>query len=109
MVFPPAMAILVNQRFGHISACLGYRWDGDTVRPMHVWAEDGFSGRRAAVELMRCLEASADADGLELVFTARAWNQGLRSAVEQHGCEPLVGEDAETVVYRRKARRWAEA
>lgn len=107
MVFPEAQAFMVNQRHGHIAACCGYRWDGKDIRVLHVWAEDGFRGRRAAVELMCDMEAAADVEGADLVFTARAWNRGLRKAVEEHGCEPSPGEDPDAVVYRRKAKRWA--
>jgi hypothetical protein len=100
--FPPAMAFLVNQRAGHVAACCGYRWDGPVIRVMHVWAEDGFRGRRAAVELMLHVERGAEREGSEIVFTAREWNHGLRKAVEEHGCEPFRGEEPEAVVYRRR-------
>jgi hypothetical protein len=103
MWFPVAQEFLVYQRAGHVSACLGYRRDDDVVRVMHVWAEDGFSGRRGAVELMKSVERSADAEGLDLVFTARATNSGLVNAVKWHGCLAYPGEEPETVVYRRKA------
>jgi N-acetylglutamate synthase-like GNAT family acetyltransferase len=103
MVFPDVKAFIVNQRAGHIAACCGYRWDGRTIRVMHVWAEDGFSGQRAAVELMKLVQRLADEEGSELVFTARAWNAGLRNAVERHGCEGSPGEEPEQIVYRRGA------
>ena len=109
MVFPPTMVFLMNWHNGHAAACCGYRWDGEECRVLHVWAEDGLRGRRAAVELMLFMERAADITGLDLVFTARVWNDGLRSAVERHGCEPSPGEEAQAVIYRRKAQRWAEA
>lgn len=109
MEFPVAHEFVVNQKAGHIGACCGYRRDGNEIRVMHVWAEDGFRGRRAAVELMHGMERSADAESCDLVFTARSWNTGLRNAVEQHGCNPSLGEDAEAVIYRRRAKRWAVA
>jgi GNAT superfamily N-acetyltransferase len=104
MQFPPAMAFLINWHNGHASACCGYRWDGDDIRVLHVWAEDGFRGRRAAVELMKHVERAADSEGLALVFNARVRNVGLRSAVERHGCEPSPGEDDQAVEYRREGR-----
>lgn len=103
MEFPPAKAFLINWRYGHAAACAGYTWDEYDIRVLHVWAEDGFRGRRAAVELMKHIERCVDADGIGLVFTARASNSGLVNAVKWHGCEPSLGEDPETVVYRRKA------
>jgi hypothetical protein len=103
MQFPPAMAFLINWHNGHAAACCGYRWDGDDIRVLHVWAEDGFSGRRGAVELMKSVERAADAEGLDLVFTARSTNSGLANAVKWHGCLASPGEEHETVVYRRKA------
>jgi GNAT superfamily N-acetyltransferase len=106
MVFPQAMAFWVNQRAGHIAACCGYRWDGPEIRVMHVWAEDGFRGRRAAVELMKAIEAACDREGSSLMFTARTTNRGLRDAVEEHGCYSGPVHD-ETVEYRREARAWA--
>lgn len=109
MVFPVPHEFVVNQRAGHIAACCGYRRDGNEIRVMHVWAEDGFSGRRAAVELMCGLERSADAEGVDLVFTARAWNSGLVKAVHKHGCKPSPGEEAGAVIFRRRARKWAAA
>lgn len=107
--FAEAQAFLVNQRHGHIAACCGYRWDGPDIRVMHVWSESGFRGRRAAVELMKFMERSADADGSDLVFCTRVWNRGLRLAVEEHGCVPSPGEEPNAVSYRRKARLWAVA
>jgi N-acetylglutamate synthase-like GNAT family acetyltransferase len=103
MEFPAAHQFLVYQRAGRVSACLGYRIDGDEVRVLHVWAEDGFGGRRGAVELMKSVERSADAEGLDLVFTARASNSGLANAVKWHGCEPSPGEEHGAVIFRRKA------
>lgn len=103
MVFPVPHEFVVNQKHGHIGACCGYRQDGNEIRVLHVWAEDGFRGRRAACELMLGMKKSADSDGCNIVFTARSWNTGLRNAVEQHGCNPLPGEEPDTVVYRREA------
>lgn len=103
MEFPTVHEFAVNQKHGHTSACCGYRQDGDVIRVMHVWAEDGFSGRRAAVELMKALKWHADSERATLVFTARASNSGLANAVKWHGCEPSLGEDPGTVIYRREA------
>jgi hypothetical protein len=72
---------------------------------MHVWAEDGFSGRRAAVELMLDLEAMADAEGADLLFDTMPGNIGLRKAVEEHKCESGPVHSG-AVEYRRKARAW---
>jgi N-acetylglutamate synthase-like GNAT family acetyltransferase len=102
--FPIAESFNVCERRGHIAACLGWRRDDvDAIRVMHVWAEDGFSGRRAAVELMLAMEALADAAGLDLVFDTMPSNVGLRAGVEEHGCEGR-SLHPEAVEYRRKAR-----
>jgi N-acetylglutamate synthase-like GNAT family acetyltransferase len=102
--FPVAQSFNVCERRGHIAACLGWRRDDiDTIRVMHVWAEDGFAGRRAAVELMLAMEALADAVGLDLVFDTMPSNVGLRGGVEEHGCE-VRSLHAEAIEYRRKAR-----
>lgn len=104
--FPRTQAFAVCERQGHIAACAGYRYEGESIRVMHVWAEDGFSGRRAAVELMKDLEAMADAEGRDLAFDTMPENRGLRRAVEKHRCQPLL-DDAGAIAYRREARRWA--
>lgn len=105
--FPVAEAFHVCSRRGHIAACCGYRYDGDEIRVMHVWAEDGFGGKRAALELMTDLEALADASGMALVFNTTLENVGLQAAVEEHGCQSTF--DGGAVHYRRKARQWAAA
>jgi N-acetylglutamate synthase-like GNAT family acetyltransferase len=103
--FPVAEVFHVCERGGQIAACAGYRRDGETVRVMHVWAQDGFSGRRAAVELMEDLEAMADAEECDLVFDTMPENVGLQAAVAKHGCTSLDG-DHRAIAYRRKARQW---
>ena len=105
--FPRTQAFHVCERQERIAACAGYRRDGAVIRVMHVWAEDGFGGRRAAVELMLDLKAMADAEGYDLVFDTMPENVGLRAAVAEHGCEPLLGEAPGAIAYRRKARAWA--
>lgn len=104
--FAPVEAFHVCERRGHIAACCGYARGVGTIHVMHVWAEDGFGGRRSAVELMLDLEAMADAEQRELAFDTMPENRGLMSAVEEHGCETLGSVDG-AVVYRRKARAWA--
>lgn len=101
--FLSAEAFHICERSGHIAACLGYRHDDEqTIRVMHVWAEDGFGGRRAAVELMLDMEALADASGVDLIFDTMPENVGLRAGVEEHRCEArsVTG----SVEYHRKAR-----
>lgn len=101
--FPVAEAFHVCERGGHIAACLGYRHDDEqTIRVMHVWAEDGFRGARAAVQLMLDMEALADASGVDLIFDTMPENVGLRTGVQEHGCEArsVTG----SVEYHRKAR-----
>jgi hypothetical protein len=101
--FPVVQTWHLCERQGCVRACCGFRIDGDTMRVMHVWAEDGFGGRRAAVELMLDLEAWADAGELDLVFDTMPENVGLQAAVEEHGCvRGPVHPGA--VEYRRKAR-----
>ena len=106
--FPIVQAFHVCERGDHIAACCGYRRDGQAIRVMHVWAEDGFGGRRAAVELMLDMEAMADAEGRDLVFDTMPENRGLRRAVAEHKCEPLLQEPG-AVTYMRKAKveAWA--
>jgi hypothetical protein len=102
--FPMAEAFHICERHGRVAAALGYRHDdAQTLRVMHVWAEDGFSGRRAAVELMLDMEALADAAGFALVFDTMPTNVGLRTGVEEHGCEGR-SIHPEVVEYHRKAR-----
>lgn len=96
-------AFHVCEREGHIAACAGYRYEGATIRVVHVWAEDGFGGRRAAVELMKDLEHMADAERCDLAFDTMPDNTGLRAAVEEHGCQ-AVSETPGSVDYRREAR-----
>lgn len=97
-----AQAFHVCERAGHIAACCGYRREKGTIRVMHVWGEDGFGGRRSAVELMKDLEMMADAEERDLVFDTMPSNLGLMKAVEEHGCQSTF--TAEAVHYRRKAR-----
>ena len=101
--FPLAETFHVCEREGHLAACAGYRREGSEIRVMHVWAEDGFSGKRAAVELMCDLENMADAEGLDLVFDTMPENVGLRAAVEEHGCKSGF-ETPGSVDYRRRAK-----
>jgi hypothetical protein len=70
---------------------------------LHVWAEDGFSGRRSAVELMKDLESMADAEGCTLAFDVDRSNIGLQRAVEEHACQPSLDFPG-AVAYRRKAK-----
>jgi len=108
--FAIAHTFHVCERRGHIAACLGYRRDDDrTLRVMHVWAEDGFGGRRAAVELMLDMEAFADATEMDLVFDTMPSNVGLRAGVEEHYCE-VRSLHEQAVEYRRKAKvlSWAD-
>ena len=97
----------VCEREGRIAACAGFRIDGHTLRVMHVWAGDGFGGRRAAVELMLDLEAWADAGEMDLAFDVTPENVGLQAAVAEHGCQSTLADGA--VHYRRRAkvRSWA--
>jgi hypothetical protein len=104
--FFPADVFHVCVRAGHIAACCGFARVGNTLRVMHVWGEDGFGGRRSAVELMKDLEAMADAEGLDLLFDTMSENVGLQRAVEEHSCEPFLKGDQ--IGYWRKARVWVE-
>jgi hypothetical protein len=101
--FPKPDLVHICERAGRIAACCGFRFERGAIRVMHVWAEDGFGGRRAAVELMLDLEALADAGGSDLVFDTMPSNLGLRKAVEEHGCEGEASRP-DAIVYRRKAR-----
>jgi hypothetical protein len=110
--WPPDSAVasaihVCEHRSGRIVGCIVYRQDGGSIYVIHVWVEDGFAGRRAAVELMLDLEALADAERVELTFTAAAWNRGLLGAVQEHGCVPLAGDGDSAVFYRRKAKALA--
>jgi len=98
-----AEAFHVYDRDGHITGCLAYRRQGSEIQVIHVWVEDGFSGRRAAVELMTDLENMADAERCDLAFDTMPDNTGLRAAVEEHGCQ-AVSETPGSVDYRREAR-----
>ena len=105
--FLPAEAFHVCERGGHIAACIGFAHYGARMLwAMHVWAEDGFSGRRSAVELMKDLEGMADAEGCTLAFDVERANTGLQRAVEEHSCEPSFDFPG-AVSYRRKAHLWA--
>jgi GNAT superfamily N-acetyltransferase len=99
-------AFHVCERDGHIAACVGYWRHKNVLWALHVWAEDGFSGRRSAVELMKDLENMADAEGCTLAFDVDRSNIGLQRAVEEHGCEPSLDFPG-AVAYRRKAKAWA--
>jgi N-acetylglutamate synthase-like GNAT family acetyltransferase len=105
--FANVQAFHVCERQGHIAACCGFLQYHHTLWILHVWAEDGFSGRRAAVALMKDLKLMADASGLVLCFTVDQSNIGLQTAVEEHGCEPSFDEEPGAVAYRRKAVVWA--
>jgi hypothetical protein len=103
-VLPPVTAFHVCERQGRIAACCGYQRNGSTLLIVHVWAEFGFGGKRAAVELMKDLEGMADAEGRDLIFDTAPTNIGLQKAVEEHGCEPILDRWPRAVTYRRKAR-----
>ena len=100
--FPPVQTWHLCEHQGRVRACAGFRIDQDTMRVMHIWSEDGFGGRRAAVELMKDLEAWADAGEMDLVFDTMVSNRGLQRAVEKHECQSTFSAGA--VHYRRKAR-----
>jgi hypothetical protein len=105
--FLPAEAFHVCERHGHIAACIGFGHYGKRMLwALHVWAEDGFSGRRSAVELMKDLRNMADAEGCTLAFDVSRANTGLQRAVEEHACEPSLDWPG-VIAYRRKALTWA--
>jgi hypothetical protein len=101
--FGSVEAFHVCERRGHIAACIGYGRYRNVVWVLHVWAEDGFAGQRAAVELMKDLKAMADAEWMVLAFDVDRSNVGLQRAVEEHGCEPSLDYPG-VVAYRRKAK-----
>lgn len=98
-----AQSIHIYERLGHISGCAAYRRDDDTVYVIHVWTEDGFSGRRAGVALMKDFEWIADTEGLELRFDVARSNIGLMQAVEEHRCMREATKFPNAQYYRRSA------
>jgi N-acetylglutamate synthase-like GNAT family acetyltransferase len=101
-----ATAIHVCERGCRVVGCVAYRRYLAQIHVLHVWVEDGFAGQRAAVELLKDLAALADANGVDLVFTAAEWNHGLRRSVEKYGCEQkeAAGLEPDAVFYRRRSK-----
>jgi len=107
--FAQATDFHVCERAGRVVGCVGFQRSLTGIFVVHAWVEDGFSGRRAGVELLKDLRNLADAEGIDLTFTASPGNHGLREAVEKYGCEGECA-DRNAVFYRRKAKGsvWAD-
>jgi hypothetical protein len=99
-----AQAFRIYERFGRITGCAAYRQDDDVISVIHVWVEDGFSGRRAGVALMLDFEWIADTEGLALRFDTASTNLGLQRAVEEHECMREPTNVPGVAYYHRPAR-----
>ncbi len=102
--FEAVTDIHVCERLGRVAGCVGFQRCLTGLFVVHCWVEDGFSGQRAAVDLLTDLRNLADCEGMDLTFVTAPWNRGLRAAVEKYGCES-GSADERAVFYRRRAER----
>ena len=101
--FYRATGIRVCERGGRIRACVVFRREEDTLRVMHAWADDGFAGRRASLDLLWDTDAWATRESLQIVFDTMPGNRGLQRAAAERGYQSTLSCGA--VHFRRNA--WA--